>query len=282
MQRSAKIAESPLTPGVSPVAIHYRQFGRGTPIVFLHGGWGYGCYPFDRQVAEFKNQFRILIPDRSGHGRSTKGKEEYPIDFHERAAVEMLRFLDALHLERAVLWGHSDGAVIAVLMGLMAPERFAGLILEAFHFLKKKPGSREFFRTMAKDPRNAGKETCKRLAADHGPRFWKEVVRRNCSAWLAIADSCAREDEDLYEGRLGDLRVPALFVHGAADPRTEPGELDRVRRALPRATFQLIKGGRHSPHSEEASYRKCNAAVEKLLRTLEMEDEKGTALVAIS
>lgn len=118
-----ELPHSPHALDVSPVIIHYREFGRGRPLVFLHGGWGYGVYPFDRQIEAFKSQFRILIPDRSGYGHSSRVASEMPLDFHRRAAAETIAFLDALGIERAILWGHSDGAVIAAMMGLTAPER---------------------------------------------------------------------------------------------------------------------------------------------------------------
>src|SRR5260370_36810084 len=102
--------------GVKPVTIDYREFGRGKPLVILHGGWGYGLYPFDRQVPEFENQFRMLIPDRSGYGQSTHFDGQMPLDFHPRSALETLPFLDALAIERATLCDHTDRSGIAALM----------------------------------------------------------------------------------------------------------------------------------------------------------------------
>ena len=244
--------------GLRPVFIHYREFGRGRPLVILHGGWGYGVYPFDWQIAALANQFRILIPDRSGYGHSTRVSGEMPLDFHQRAAAETLCFLDILGIERAVLWGHSDGAVIAAMTGLTAPGRCARLILEAFHYLRRKPGSRSFFERFAAHPEDLGEETRKLLAEDHGETQWQTVLHRNCAAWFRIADNVQRPDEDLYDGRLGGLRVPALFLHGSLDPRTEPGEMDRVRAALPHAAMRFIATGRHSPHNEEPAWRECN------------------------
>src|SRR5690349_5376515 len=66
------IDRSPLVPGLSPVEIHYREWGDGAPLVFLHGGWGYQVYPFDRQIEAFGDRFRIIAPDRSGYGRSPR------------------------------------------------------------------------------------------------------------------------------------------------------------------------------------------------------------------
>lgn len=262
-----ELVDSPHASGISPVAIHYREYGSGKPLVFLHGGWGYGVYPFDEQIKAFQKDYRILIPDRSGYGKSTRVAEPMPLDFHQRAAEETLAFLDALEIERAVFWGHSDGSVISAKIGMAAPERCECLILEAFHLLKKKPGSRVFFERFAARPEELGEETKRLLAADHGER-WPAVLRRNCTVWFQIADAVKREDEDLYDGGLGGIQVPTLFLHGSLDPRTEPGEMERVRKELPGATMKFVGNGKHSPHSEEAAFAECNAIAKEFLQSL--------------
>ena len=251
------IDESPLAPTVSPVDIYFRETGNGLPLIFLHGGWGYAIYPFDRQIEALGNDYRIIIPDRTGYGRSLKIRE-FPIDFHRRAAREMKSFIKALGIDRPVLWGHSDGAVIAVLMALTDPEMYSGLVLEAFHFYKAKPGSREFFETMAKNPDGLGARVSAALAADHGEDYWRELIINNGNAWLNIAESSSQDYEDLYEGKLGSLRVPAIFIHGNRDPRTEPCELEAVRNQLPDVPIHIIEGGGHSPHSESLSANESN------------------------
>ena len=136
------------------------------PLLLLHGGWGYSLNPFNSQIEKLRHGFRVICPDRSGYGRSTHLDEfdDLPTDFHYHAAAETLSFLDSLGTERALLWGHSDGAVIAAIIGFTAPERVGGLILEAFHYYRMKPGSREFFETLAYQPETLGAELCERFA----------------------------------------------------------------------------------------------------------------------
>src|SRR5437588_11917723 len=141
--RAIALAESPLAAGVWPVRIACRECGRGMPIVFLHGGWGYAIYPLDRQTAVLTDTYRIIIPDRSGYGGSTP-IARLDIDFHRQAAEETRSVIDTLQLDRPVLWGHSDGAVIAILLALSSPDRVRGLILEAAHLSGRKPASRAF------------------------------------------------------------------------------------------------------------------------------------------
>jgi len=261
---------SPLVPGISPVTIYDREQGAGTPLIFLHGGWGYEVYPIARQLPALSERCRIIIPDRSGYGRSTKLAGELPADFHYRAATETLLFLDAMRIERAVFWGHSDGAVIAAILGFTAPERVGGLILEAFHYFRSKPASKRFFETLAHQPEMLGEELCERFAREHGRDSWRHLITTHAKAWLEIgaqesvngrptgnealtpnaqATSCL----DLYGGRLNEIAAPTLIIHGRLDPRTEPGELEAMRHELSHAEVQLLDEGAHSPHSESAT-----------------------------
>jgi pimeloyl-ACP methyl ester carboxylesterase len=258
------INESPLTPGVSPVSIYYRESGRGAPLVFLHGGWGYEVYPFDRQIEAFADEFKITIPDRTGYGRSMR-INSMPVDFHRRAAVETFRLLEALNIERPVLWGHSDGAVIATMMGLSAPDLLSGIILEAVHYYRVKPGSREFFETMARQPDQLGERVCSALARDHGEDYWQKIILNNGRSWLKIADESSNDKQDLYDGNLSTLSVPAILIHGSHDPRTEPDELDAVRRQLEHVPVHIIEGGGHAPHSQASVASECNRVAGQFL-----------------
>jgi len=262
------IPRSPLAPDRSPVRIAYRDSAaqrepaRTNVLVVLHGGWGAGIYSFDRQIAALDHH-RVIVPDRTGYGRSGP-IDMQPVDFHQRAAEETLGVVDALRLGRVSLWGHSDGAVIAFKIALMAPARVDRIVAEATHFFPRKSRSREFFEAMRDRPEQFGGRASKALEADHGSR-WRSVLSMNGVAWLQLAES-AGEEPDLYDGRLGDVRSPVLLIHGEADPRTETGELDRIRGALPTAQLALLSGAGHSPHSERAS---ADAVTDLLRRFLE-------------
>ncbi|MGI8732375.1 MAG: alpha/beta fold hydrolase [Pyrinomonadaceae bacterium] len=260
------LQSSPLLPNVSPVEIYYLEEGAGSskegagapsdgegvPILFLHGGWGYEMYPYDRQIAALSQEYRCITPDRSGYGRSQRLVGELPADFHYRAAVETLSFMDSLGIERAVLWGHSDGAVIAAIIGFTAPHRVSGLILEAIHYYAQKLSSREFFEALAFRPESLGVELRNRFALALGPD-WRGLITTHSRAWLQLARNMNGPRDDLYGGRLHEITAPTLIIHGRLDPRTEPGELDDVRRQLPHAEMHILDEGSHSPHSESAT-----------------------------
>jgi len=222
--------------------------GIGPAVAFLHGGWGVALYPPTAQAEALRRRARLVVPTRSGYGGSTPLAELAP-GFHERAADETVAVLDALGIERAVLWGHSDGAVIAVHAALRSPARVAGVVLEALHLYGDKPRSRRFFADTAEDPAWVGERAAAILAGEHGADRWRDVLQMNARAWLDLAERLP-QPSDLYGGRLGDLAPPVLIVHGREDARTEPGELEAICAALPDARRVVLDGAGHSPHSE--------------------------------
>jgi pimeloyl-ACP methyl ester carboxylesterase len=270
--RQVELVSSPLAPGRSPVRLHYRDAGAGPPLLMLHGGWGYEAYPFDRQITKLASSRRIVIPDRTGYGRSGRLPAQ-ATDFHRRAAGETLALIDALALDRPILWGHSDGAVVALLMALDAPERVGGVIAEATHFFRDKPGSRQFFEAMRDAPERLGERITTLLAREHGDD-WRHVVEASGDAWLRLA----AVGGDLYDGRLSELRVPVLVVHGADDPRTEAGELDALRTALEHSAarscnaaavrFAVFAAGGHSPHTAPAIADDVTRTAEEFIASL--------------
>ena len=252
-------------------SIHCRELGRGQlPLLHLHGGWGYEIYPLDRCLSALEERYRVLVPDRVGYGGSGRLAGPMPLDFHRRAADETLAVMDALGLDSAFLWGHSDGACTAAWMGLLAPERCRGIVLESIHFDRAKPSSVEFFRTMAREPREFGERVARVLAAEHGDDYWQELLRHEGRVWCEIR-ATPHPHGDLYDGRLGELAPPVLVLHGARDPRTEPDELHQVRAALPGATACVVEAGGHCPHSESSAWREATAAVVGFLDDVQAE-----------
>jgi pimeloyl-ACP methyl ester carboxylesterase len=263
-----QLPTSPLLPGISPVAIDYVDQGNGSPLFLLHGGWGYGLYPFNRQVQSLRNDYRIIIPRRSGYPPSSKLVGELPSDFHYRAAIETLSIMDSVGIERASFWGHSDGAVIAAILGFTAPERVNGLILEAFHYYGFKPASRKFFETLAHDPDALDSQLSEKFALELGDDYWRQLITTHAKAWLQIATESNGPTSDLYRGKLNEILAPALFIHGRLDPRTEPGELDAVSEQLPHAEMHILDEGYHSPHSEVATADSVTQIARQFLQRL--------------
>lgn len=257
--------DSPLLPGGS-ARIHVREAGAGPAVVLLHSGWGWESYPFDHQVRGLAPEFRVVAPDRVGYGRSPP-LAAIPDGYHRGYARECLRVMDALDVPRAALWGHSDGAVVAAWMAIEAPDRVRGLVLEAFHYFRAKSGSRPFFETAANRPDEFGEPIVTALRRDHGDDRWSEIISEGARAWLRIIGRGEREGGDVYDGRLGEVRCPVLLLHGTRDPRSEPGEIEAARDALPDARIAWVDAS-HAPHSSTRAAALATRLATEFLRVL--------------
>lgn len=245
---------SPMAPERGPVGVHVREAGSGPAVVILHGGWGYEAYPFDRAIAALASRHRVIAPDRVGYGGSGR-IADLPRGFHRLMAEETFAVMDALGIREAAFWGHSDGAVISAWAALLAPERVRAIVLEAFHFFCLKRSSVEFFETAVASPERFGEAVVEACRRDHG-ESWRNVVGMGGRAWLSIIEEGRRGRADLYDGRLGEVHVPTLFLHGRRDPRTEPGEIEAAVRAIPDARLEMLDAG-HSPHTSATAADDC-------------------------
>jgi pimeloyl-ACP methyl ester carboxylesterase len=257
--------ETPLLPGRRS-RIHVRDVGSGAPVVILHSGWGWEAYPFDSQLAALAPEFRVIAPDRTGYGASPD-LPSLGDDYHQLYAMECLGVLDALGIARAALWGHSDGAVVAGWMAVLAPSRIRGMVLEAAHFWRAKPASRPFFEKAASSPDEFGADKVEAMRRDHGEPRWREIIREGARAWLRIISRGEREGGDVYDGRLAGVRCPVMLLHGVHDPRSEPGEIEAACRALPDGRIAWVESG-HAPHSSERAGPEATRLAAGFLRTL--------------
>ena len=213
------------------------------PVVFLHEGLG--------SVAMWKDfparfctdhGFRGLVFSRFGYGRSTpKSPDEYwAPDFMHAQAHEVLPALFAhLNIHKPWLFGHSDGASIA----LLHAARFdvAGIVVVAPHILVEDVSiasievAREAYATTDLRSRLA------RYHADPDSAFrgWNDV-------WL----SPAFRDWNI-EAELVSIRCPVLAVQGEDDEYGTLAQIRGIAAVLPKTRLLVIPKCGHSPHRDQ-------------------------------
>ncbi|MFO1413049.1 MAG: alpha/beta hydrolase [Burkholderiales bacterium] len=246
----ARAATVTLPFGGREVAIEYAWVGgadpAARPIVFLHEGLG--------SVAMWKDYpaalcgaagARGLVYSRPGYGRSTPraAGERWPVDFMHRQAHELLpALLDALPVGPAPwLFGHSDGASIALLYAARFPERVAGVVAVAPHSFVEEvalasiAAAREAYRTTDLRARLA------RYHDDPDSAFygWNDI-------WL---DPAFRGWN--IEDCLSSIRCPVLAVQGIDDEYGTMAQIDDLARRVPQAERVKLADCGHSPHRDQ-------------------------------
>lgn len=115
------------------VLIYYRTFGKGQPLVVLHGGPGASHDYFLPWLLPLARKNRLVFIDERGSGRSQKLED--PSGYTVENMVEDVEAVrKTLKLERINLLGHSYGGVLAQAYALKYQKDISHLILcSTFH-----------------------------------------------------------------------------------------------------------------------------------------------------
>ncbi len=218
-------------------------------IVFLHEGLGSLAMwkDFPQQLCNASN-CRGLVYSRPGYGRSSArlAEESWDLDFMHQQAHEVLSALfQALGIDTEVnppwLYGHSDGASIALLYAARFPQRVAGLVVAAPHILVE-----DLSVTSIALARNAYLETDlrERLSKYHDDpdsAFW---------GWNRIwLHPPFREWSIANE--IGSIRCPLFAVQGLDDEYGTLRQIYGIAERLPQTELLELPACGHSPHRDQ-------------------------------
>jgi pimeloyl-ACP methyl ester carboxylesterase len=184
----------------------------------------------------------VLVYSRYGYGASDPLEAPFAADYMHREALESLpALLDALAIERPILFGHSDGASIALIHAGMQARPVAGVILEAPHVFVEDLtiASIEQAKTVFETTDLEAK--LGRYHADPGRSFrgWNDI-------WLH-PDFRAWNIEEALPG----IDVPVLAIQGADDEYGTLAQIDAIEAGVAGPFERLVlEDCKHSPHHD--------------------------------
>lgn len=239
------------------VRLHYQDWGRGRPIVFVHS-WALDAQMWAPHMLHVNALgFRAVAMDRRGHGRSEQPGEGYDYD---RLADDLFELLEHLDLRDAVLVGHSMGtAECTRLLARHGSARVARCVyLAPVAPLLVDAQGRRITAATAEPELAAIRADFPRWLEEGADGFFRPaetgvaagIIRRTIdimlSTSLRAAEACflTRIDGDLR----ADLRrvdVPLLVLHGTRDV-SEPLSHGQAVAALARdARLEIYEGAPH-------------------------------------
>ncbi|WP_329288632.1 alpha/beta fold hydrolase [Streptomyces pseudovenezuelae] len=109
--------------------IFVAETGEGPPLVLLHGGGpgASGVSNYARNIAALAKEYRVVVPDLPGYGRTSKGIDR--ADPFGEVADRIRGLLDRLGLDKAHFVGNSLGGACALRLALDTPHRVDRMIL---------------------------------------------------------------------------------------------------------------------------------------------------------
>lgn len=244
--------------------IYFKDWGRGQPVVFHHG-WPLSSDEWDAQMLFFlANGYRVIAPDRRGHGRSSQtamGNEMDTYAADVNALTAHLGLRDALHV------GHSTGGgevaryvaqyggggrvAKAVLLGSVTPVMLksgnnpGGLGMEVFDGFRAALASNraQFFRDVPSGPFYGFNRPGAKVSQGVVDNWWRQGMMGGAKPQYDCIKAFSETDftEDLKR-----IEVPVLVMHGEDDqivPIADSAQL--AVKLLKRGTLKTYAGLPH-------------------------------------
>lgn len=248
--------------------LHCLEWGSAdAPAMVLLHGIGDNAHIWDDLAASLRDRMRIIAPDQRGHGRSDRAVP--PAYRCENYVADLVALMEVLSPDRAVVGGHSMGALHATAYAALMPERVSGLIhvdiepcppdwnrkylLNLYRDLPHDYSSlEEYVGEIAKNCPHAEPSRMMRYAALALDR--EADGRLRCQYDREVLR--AFEGYDLRPG-LGNIGCPALLVRGAESQVMTRPVTEEMARAIPKAEIAEIPESAHPVMMENpAAFRR--------------------------
>ena len=215
-------------------------------LVFLHEGLGSVAMwkDFPARLCDTLGM-RGLVYSRPGYGKSTPraSGERWPVDFMTRHAVEVLpALLAALHVPaRPWLFGHSDGASIALLFAAAFPAAPAGVVALAPHLFVEEVSVRSIDAARAAYLETGLRSRLARYHDEPDSAFfgWNDI-------WLDPAFRTWNIEREMER-----IRCPVLAIQGEDDEYGTMAQVDRLAQRVPQARLVKLAQCGHSPQRDQ-------------------------------
>src|SRR5262245_32576170 len=124
------LKSKPLESGHAPangIRMYYEVHGRreGVPLVLLHGGGSTIEVTFSKVLPVFAASRKVIVVEEQGHGRTSD--RDAPVAF-ESSADDVAALLRYLKVDRADLFGFSNGASVALQVAIRHPQLVRKLV----------------------------------------------------------------------------------------------------------------------------------------------------------
>jgi pimeloyl-ACP methyl ester carboxylesterase len=230
------------------VKIYYEIHGDKGPVMILTHGYSATSQMWHGQVAAFSKDYRIILWDMRGHGRS-----DYPDDigeYSEAATVaDMAALLDAAGTETAIVGGLSLGGYMSLAFHAAHPQRVAALLIIDTGPGFKNDEARESWNKYAlATAKNFEAEGLARLKSASPERATSE--HRSAKGLINAARGMLTQRNANVINSLPGIAVPSLVLVGAND---EPflNAADYMAKRIPKARKIVIPDAGHAANIDQ-------------------------------
>jgi len=212
--------------------IYYEVYGKGQPIVLLHGGLFGSTVEMAAFIDSLQQDFQVIAISTRGHGKSELGSE--PLTLEQRAN-DAMAVINAVTKDSVMVLGFSDGGYTAYQLGAMFPNRIKKMVVMGAGELY--PGLKEF--------KNTAKQAVERDKA-----YWEQQLKlmpepERLEEMFAQVSNCYSK-ATVGKALLGTIKCPVLVLAGDRDQGNTVEHVVSAARMIPKHQISIIPNTTHT------------------------------------
>jgi pimeloyl-ACP methyl ester carboxylesterase len=237
--------------------VHYEAYGRGQPVILLHGwlgSWGYWL----KTMESLKRKYRCYALDFWGFGDSGKRRSSYQIDDFVNLVDQ---FMERLGIEAAPIVGHSMGGTVAVSLALKKSKRVKRVIVVGSPI---RGSSLNIFLRLAGEPWVANIVWHLPKTLQFGIKLFSPYIVRDWPKWyqMITRDLSSTTLEAFFSSinslhktdltkELSKISSPIMGIYGVGDNVVAPSEANVIMKYAPVSRVKMMRRSKHFPMLDE-------------------------------
>lgn len=216
--------------------IYYEVYGKGQPVVLLHGGLFGSTIEFADFIDKLKVNYQVIAISTRGHGKSELGTESMNL---EQRASDAMAVIDAVTKEKVTVIGFSDGGYAAYHFAKMYPEKVKKMIVIGAGELKPRDREFNFTADMALKMDKTFIEQQQKLMPE--PNRLDEMFTELCAYYNKLTIS---------KELLSAIKCPVMVMAGDNDGGNPVERVVSAARYIPKHQISIIPNAGHGCHND--------------------------------
>lgn len=220
---------------VNGLKMYYEIYGEGkpgNPLVLIHGGGSTIQSTFGRVIPELAKRRKLVAVELQAHGRT--GDRNADLSF-EQDADDVVRLLGSLQIDKADLFGFSNGGTTALQVAIRHPE-VTGKVIAA-SALCNREGVPQWFWDFIKE------QSLENMPVQLKQSYLE--VSPDSNGLQVMHDKDAKRMlnfKDIPDEKLKSIHAPVFIVSGDSDV-IKPEHAVEMHRMIPNSVLAIIPGG---------------------------------------
>lgn len=214
--------------------VYYEEYGKGTPLLLLHGGFG-SIVDFKKCIPLLAKKYRVIIPDAPGLGRSDYADS---IISYNLFADYNSKLIDQLKLDSVYVVGWSDGAISALILAKNRPDKVKKIVVSGANY--KLSG----FKNLEEDRHYADTIWVEAELKNWINRYKKLSPTKNWKRYVSEVGQMWFQEQYFPKTDLESIKIPTLVVYGDNDMYTLEHGIE-IHNAIKNSQFCILPKTSH-------------------------------------